>query len=622
MTLSIKAAAPFHFFGVDYDAGDPIDVTGLTGRALAQLLKHQPVYVSDSYPERTYTTFGHVVDNPTDVPLVGTALTTAAAAVEWAVVHGNPTAVSARLFFDEGAAPVVGDVAYWISGSARWQFFDADGNELGSTGVGYVGGILPYRLTDDTWLPAIPIPAPDGAPINPDPSDWKNASRDGWGFEAGYYGTIGGKLYFGGGDSNLYDDGSGVADSYGYKPWDASHGRQFMSYDPTTGDFATLPVKPHGIDFAAYGVADGKLYVAQTFPANSHLDVFDPQAMAWMSYDIEAARIATVFLLEDWAQGVQVGRFLFWLDQGVKLDLDADPTSAGAWHKFAVPGGPDSDGAVALDQSGFVHYFSNHNPAYVEAFWHYTLDPNTDLFTLVNSDDGQAIHRRLYFSAVPTPSGGWRFIGGETTVEGTVHSIDPVVTEHDQLKVVTTRVAALETTELGDAARLPATSSGDAAKVLTVKGDGTGYELDTPSTGFTPENQQFAATTTSVPTGGGFGLVWGSPSGAALLDLTDPTAPTVVASGLYQVQISFRADPVAAKSYQFALGLDPGGADLNVRSSGSLDATAAGPGGDQASSSMTWTGPVPAGGGLSALFAHDAGVDHDVILRASVTRLA
>jgi hypothetical protein len=280
--------------------------------------------------------------------------------------------------------------------------------------------------TDPTWLPlALRQSPPSGL-----------ATEIGWGFEGGYYGAIGSKVYFGGGDSNLFDDGSGVADGNGNKPWSSRAGRQLVSYDTETGQFTTHAVKPQGHDYGFWGVADGKLYCGSRTDVN-RLDVYDPIADAWTDHNVDAAFTAVSAGFNDMAQGVQVGRFLYWPDMGVKLNLDADPTTTDAWVALSVivwPAGLpvsgllsfDEDAAVAVGQDGLIHYFVNAG-GLTPPHAHWTLDPADDTWAFVDDAVGAS---RFYFSAVQTADGLWRFIGGGTDVQGELHPVDPVVTEH------------------------------------------------------------------------------------------------------------------------------------------------------------------------------------------------
>lgn len=423
----------------------------------------------------------------------------------------------------------------------------------------------PHQPTDaemQAWLDACPVDIKqwfvDNTMLSSTlPMDAELPQAMGWGFEGGYYGAIGTKVYFGGGDSNLYDPkirlgdvpasdvpaspswqqrtdgtwwyplgtltarstlqppdfivtipagtgftdavqvwrfwesddpltsarGAATSDAYGgggkaewtadeanagldlelwanaagamhlglvspSQPpagagagahagtvsidtsWSNGAGRQLMSYDTVTGGFETLAPRPIGADYIPFGVADGKLYTwSVTYQTPATLAVYDPASDAWQATDVNDMYNAAPWYMGDWAQGVQVGRWFYWLDQGVKLNLDADPTMAAAWVEISLPPdagltGFDWDAGVALGADGKIHVFTS---SALLGNIHLALDPANDTWELV--DDGIAI-RRFYFSAAQTPSGDWRFIGGGDDVQGEMHPLDPVMTEH------------------------------------------------------------------------------------------------------------------------------------------------------------------------------------------------
>jgi hypothetical protein len=83
---------------------------------------------------------------------------------------------------------------------------------------------------------------------------------------------------------------------------------------------------------------------------------------------------------------------------------------------------PDNVGAVALGQDDKIHMFSADWGTNTPLSW--VLDPSTDTWSAVDTSLGA---KRSYFSAVQTPKGDWRFIGGGVDVQGEVHPLDITV---------------------------------------------------------------------------------------------------------------------------------------------------------------------------------------------------
>lgn len=111
--------------------------------------------------------------------------------------------------------------------------------------------------------------------------------------------------------------------------------------------------------------------------------------------------------------------------------------------------------------------------------------------------------------------------------------------------------------------------------------------------------------TTSVPTGSQTAVDFANSGGDSLLDYTDPTAPTIIDSGIYSATVVVfdgggTADPGTVLNGLFQIGADVG--NISQRATAEIDPSFGSPG-----VSFAWVGKMTAGGAFGFQVWHNSG---------------